>query len=122
MDYDLDPRAVERAFNSAPTMGFTLGTTKDLGIKGRKGPKCGSWLWTGRTLAFPAVTLSLSASLYLRLGKEDFKGREGADPLIERYLSLDLTWDFLDPNDADLPRIRDAGQILRCSPCRIGQS
>ena len=73
MDYDLNPRAVERAFNSAPTMGFTLGTTKDLVIK-RERTKMWILALDRRTIN-AQLSLSLSSIALPLAWQRRFQGR-----------------------------------------------
>ena len=109
-----DRDAIERHFYSAPRMGFTLATKDYLD----KGSESTLNLTTDQT--FQSARSAYPASFYLWLGKEDFKGRNnGADPITERYLSLDLTWGFGETNgQPDARTFRDSESIARFSDLR----
>ena len=106
-DSDEDKRKVREAFYKAPTMGYTVNTSKyldkytDSGFGQDPDAPAPEEDMDGLDMEFEAARSRYPGSFYLWLGKEDFKGRDGgADALIERYLSLDLTWEFLDADDA----------------------
>ena len=109
-----DKEEIERQFYSAPRMGFTMNTIKNLDTDNEIGSSLPDLISNS---TFDSARSAYPASFYLWLGKEDFKGRNGgADPLIERYLSLDLTWDFQDENDAR--SFRESESIARFSDLR----
>ena len=109
-----DMQAVEEHFYSQPRMAFTMDTIDYLGEE--ESISTGE-LNPGIDEAFQASKSAYSGAFYLWLGKEDFKGRDGgADPLIERYLSLDLTWQFNDEDDAR--SFRESESIARFSNLR----
>ena len=106
---------VEEEFYSAPRMGFYPETRKTLAEKNNSTTTMEAPT-DPLDDTFEASRSAYPASFYLWLGKEDFKGRQGADPIIERYLSLDLTWDFMDKDDAR--SFREGESIARFSDQR----